>query len=90
MTAIQQVVDALEALPTTAFLVLDRDRVVLDHGATTTPSYLASARKASCPSSTDPRSPTQPSGSTPPSTNSESTTSAGSCRKNAAPRYATC
>src|SRR5262249_27901728 len=46
MTALQQVVDTLEALPTTAFLVLDRDRVVLDHGATTAPSYLASARKS--------------------------------------------
>jgi CubicO group peptidase (beta-lactamase class C family) len=46
MTAIQQVVDALEALPTTAFLVLDRGRVVVDHGATTAPSFLASARKS--------------------------------------------
>jgi CubicO group peptidase (beta-lactamase class C family) len=46
MTALQQVVDTLEALPTTAFLVLDRDRVVLDHGATAAPSYLASARKS--------------------------------------------
>jgi CubicO group peptidase (beta-lactamase class C family) len=46
MTALQPVVDALEALPTTAFLVLDRGNIVLDHGATTTPSYLASARKS--------------------------------------------
>lgn len=46
MTALQQVLDTLETLPTTAFLVLDRDRVVLDHGATTAPSYLASARKS--------------------------------------------
>jgi CubicO group peptidase (beta-lactamase class C family) len=46
MTALQQVVDALEALPTTAFLVLDRGRVVLDHGVTTAPSFLASARKS--------------------------------------------
>jgi len=44
MTALQKVVDALDALPTTAFLVLDRGQVVLDHGATTAPSYLASAR----------------------------------------------
>jgi hypothetical protein len=41
VTALQRVVDTLEALPTTAFLVLDRDRVVLDHSATTAPSYLA-------------------------------------------------
>ena len=46
MTAHQRVVDALEALPTTAFLVLDRGRVVLDHGTTTTPHFLASARKS--------------------------------------------
>jgi len=46
MTALQQVVDALEALPTTAFLVLDRGHIVLDHGATTMPSFLASARKS--------------------------------------------
>lgn len=46
MTAHQRVVDALEALPTTAFLVLDRGRVVLDHGATTAPHFLASARKS--------------------------------------------
>jgi CubicO group peptidase (beta-lactamase class C family) len=46
MTALQPVVDALEALPTTAFLVLNRGRVVLDHGATTAPTYLASARKS--------------------------------------------
>jgi CubicO group peptidase (beta-lactamase class C family) len=46
MTALQRVVDALEALPTTAFLVLDRGQVVLDHGATTAPSFLASARKS--------------------------------------------
>ncbi len=46
MTALQQVLDALEALPTTAFLVLDRDRVVLEHGTMTAPSYLASARKS--------------------------------------------
>jgi CubicO group peptidase (beta-lactamase class C family) len=46
MTTIQQVVDALEALPTTAFLVLDQGQVVLDHGATTAPSFLASARKS--------------------------------------------
>jgi CubicO group peptidase (beta-lactamase class C family) len=46
MTALQQVVDALEALPTTAFLVLDQGRIVLDHGATTTPSFLASVRKS--------------------------------------------
>jgi CubicO group peptidase (beta-lactamase class C family) len=46
MTATQQVIDALEALPTTAFLVLDRGQIVLDHGATTTPSFLASARKS--------------------------------------------
>jgi CubicO group peptidase (beta-lactamase class C family) len=46
MTELQRVVDALEALPTTAFLVLDRGRTVLDHGATTEPSFLASARKS--------------------------------------------
>ena len=46
MTVLQPVVDALEALPTTAFLVLDQGQVVLDHGATTAPSYLASARKS--------------------------------------------
>ena len=46
MTALRKVVDALDALPTTAFLVLDRGRVVLDHGATTVPTYLASARKS--------------------------------------------
>ncbi|MEV6604999.1 serine hydrolase [Kutzneria sp. NPDC051319] len=46
MTALQKVVDALDALPTTAFLALDRGRVVLDHGATAVPSYLASARKS--------------------------------------------
>lgn len=46
MTSLQRVVDALEALPTTAFLVLDRGTIVLDYGATTTPSYLASARKS--------------------------------------------
>jgi len=45
-TALQPVVDALEALPTTAFLVLDRGEVVLDYGTTSTPSYLASARKS--------------------------------------------
>jgi CubicO group peptidase (beta-lactamase class C family) len=44
--ALQPVVAALEALPTTAFLVLDQGRVVLDYGATTTPSHLASARKS--------------------------------------------
>jgi CubicO group peptidase (beta-lactamase class C family) len=46
MTGIQQVVDAVDTLPTTAFLVLDRGRLVLDHGATTEPSFLASARKS--------------------------------------------
>jgi CubicO group peptidase (beta-lactamase class C family) len=46
MTARKQVVDLLEALPTTSFLVLDLDRVVLDHGATAVPSHLASARKS--------------------------------------------
>ncbi|EWM15390.1 serine hydrolase [Kutzneria sp. 744] len=46
MTALRKVVDALDALPTTAFLALDRGRVVLDHGATTVSSYLASARKS--------------------------------------------
>jgi CubicO group peptidase (beta-lactamase class C family) len=46
MTALQQVIAALEALPTTAFLVLDAGQVVLDHGATTAPSYLASTRKS--------------------------------------------
>lgn len=46
MTALQPVVDALEALPTTAFLVLDRGHSVLDHGATTTPTFLASTRKS--------------------------------------------
>jgi CubicO group peptidase (beta-lactamase class C family) len=46
MTAFQQVAEVLEALPTTAFLVLDRGRVVVDHGATTAPSFLASARKS--------------------------------------------
>lgn len=46
MTTFQQVVGALEALPTTAFLVLDQGRVVFDYGATTAPSYLASARKS--------------------------------------------
>jgi CubicO group peptidase (beta-lactamase class C family) len=46
MSARQRVVDALEALPTTAFLVLDHGHVVLDHGATTEPSFLASARKS--------------------------------------------
>ena len=46
MTRLQQVVDMLDALPTTAFLVLDRGRVVLDHGATAAPNYLASMRKS--------------------------------------------
>jgi CubicO group peptidase (beta-lactamase class C family) len=46
MTALQNVLDALDALPTTAFLVLDHGQVVLDHGATTAPTYLASARKS--------------------------------------------
>ena len=46
MTAFQRVDDALDALPTTAFLVLDRGRVMLDHGATSAPSFLASARKS--------------------------------------------
>lgn len=46
MTAMRRVVDALEALPTTACLVLDNGQVVLDHGATTTPSHLASVRKS--------------------------------------------
>ncbi|WP_051808372.1 serine hydrolase domain-containing protein [Actinoplanes subtropicus] len=46
MIAFQQVTDALEALPTTAFLVLDRGQVVFDHGATTAPGWLASARKS--------------------------------------------
>jgi CubicO group peptidase (beta-lactamase class C family) len=46
MTAFQQLDDELEALPTTAFLVLARGRVVFDHGATAVPSYLASARKS--------------------------------------------
>jgi CubicO group peptidase (beta-lactamase class C family) len=46
MTALQRVVDALDALPTTAFHVLDHGQVVLDHGATSTPTYLASARKS--------------------------------------------
>jgi CubicO group peptidase (beta-lactamase class C family) len=46
VTAAQQLVDALETLPTTAFLALDRGRVVFDHGATTAPTHLASARKS--------------------------------------------
>ena len=46
MTGIQQIVAAVDTLPTTAFLVLDRGRVVLDHGATTEPSFLGSARKS--------------------------------------------
>jgi hypothetical protein len=46
MTALRQVVDALEALPTTAFLVLNRGQIVLEYGATTAPSFLASARKS--------------------------------------------
>ena len=46
MTGIRQLVDMLEALPTTAFLVLDRNRVVFDHGATSAPSHMASARKS--------------------------------------------
>ncbi|WP_433890077.1 serine hydrolase domain-containing protein [Streptomyces sp. CA-111067] len=46
MTDLQQVVGMLEALPTTAFLALDGGRVVLDHGETSAPSYLASARKS--------------------------------------------
>jgi CubicO group peptidase (beta-lactamase class C family) len=46
MTALQRVADALDALPTTAFLVLDRGRAVFDHGTTIVPSHLASARKS--------------------------------------------
>jgi CubicO group peptidase (beta-lactamase class C family) len=46
MTAPQPVVDALEALPTTAFLVLDHGRAMLEYGATTEPSFLASVRKS--------------------------------------------
>jgi len=46
VTAMDQVVDALRALPTTAFLVLDGDEVVLDYGDNVTPTYLASARKS--------------------------------------------
>jgi CubicO group peptidase (beta-lactamase class C family) len=46
MTAFQKVIDALEGLPTTAFLVLDHGRTVFDHGATTTPSFMASVRKS--------------------------------------------
>jgi CubicO group peptidase (beta-lactamase class C family) len=46
MTAFQKVIDTLDALPTTAFLVLDQEQVVLDHGATTEPSHLASVRKS--------------------------------------------
>ena len=46
MTALQRVVDALDTLPTTAFLVLDRGNIVLDYGTTTMPSFLASARKS--------------------------------------------
>ncbi|WP_326943212.1 serine hydrolase [Amycolatopsis sp. NBC_01307] len=46
MTALQKVTNTLESLPTTAFLVLDQGRTVLDHGTTTTPSFLASARKS--------------------------------------------
>jgi CubicO group peptidase (beta-lactamase class C family) len=46
MSVFQPVVDALDALPTTAFLVLNRGRVVFDHGETSAPSFLASARKS--------------------------------------------
>jgi len=46
VSAFQPVVDALEALPTTAFLVLDHGQVGLDNGATITLTYLASARKS--------------------------------------------
>lgn len=46
MTAMDQVVDALRALPTTAFLVLQGPEVVLDYGDNTAPTYLASARKS--------------------------------------------
>lgn len=46
MTALQQVADAVDTLPTTAFLVLDRGHIMLDHGTTTTPTFLASARKS--------------------------------------------
>lgn len=46
MSAFQPVVDALDALPTTAFLVVDRGRVVFDHGETSTPHFMASARKS--------------------------------------------
>jgi CubicO group peptidase (beta-lactamase class C family) len=46
MTAFQRVVDVLDTLPTTAFLVLDRGDILLDHGTTATPSFLASARKS--------------------------------------------
>lgn len=46
MSAFQPVVDALDALPTTAFLVLNRGRVVFDHGETSAPSFMASARKS--------------------------------------------
>lgn len=46
MTALEQVVGALQALPTTAFLVLAGGEVVLDYGDNATPTYLASARKS--------------------------------------------
>jgi CubicO group peptidase (beta-lactamase class C family) len=46
MTGFQPVVGALDALPTTAFLVLNRGRAVFDYGETSAPSFLASARKS--------------------------------------------
>jgi hypothetical protein len=45
MTALQPVADAIEAQPTTAFLVLDGGRIVLDRGATTSSSPAPGVRE---------------------------------------------
>jgi CubicO group peptidase (beta-lactamase class C family) len=46
MTAMDQVMAGLRALPTTGFLVLRGSETVLDYGDNTSPAYLASVRKS--------------------------------------------
>jgi CubicO group peptidase (beta-lactamase class C family) len=46
MTAMEQVRQALDALPTTGFLALRGDRTIFEYGDNSTPSYLASVRKS--------------------------------------------
>jgi CubicO group peptidase (beta-lactamase class C family) len=43
---VEKVLQALRALPTTGFLVLDGDRTILDYGDNSSAAYLASVRKS--------------------------------------------